>query len=177
MKILCEWCFSFLSNMEKEPPPQSILGLVQTCNITRLELIRLLYPQLFEQLLNKQEMGHGMNACMRFVSCMKNIHSYDLHKGIHSRAPLHLAIENGKLELVQLLLSWGADPHMQLSNGDTALTIACARSMLASVFRCITANKSSDRLAEAKELLARKVNPNIRGCYEVPALWHACLMV
>ncbi|MFB5651737.1 ankyrin repeat domain-containing protein [Leptospira wolffii] len=61
--------------------------------------------------------------------------------------PLHIAVENGKLDAVKLLLSYGADPNVRDSNGVTPLHISY----------------SYDGLAEISDLLIRNgANPNLR---------------
>ncbi|KAH9611107.1 hypothetical protein KSS87_001283 [Heliosperma pusillum] len=57
---------------------------------------------------------------------MKDINVVD-HYG---NTPLHLAIREGKEEMIQLLLGWGADMNKSNANGESALNWAANRGLL-----------------------------------------------
>lgn len=106
------------------PPPTlgRVMQLVRANDAESLDLLRKSHPTEFAALLGQQQREGASHIPPRIVLWPPN------SSGMNVRAPLHFAVEEGKTAIVQLLLSWGADPHLQLSNGDTALTIACARS-------------------------------------------------
>lgn len=112
--------------MEKPPAEEPVtvtrlLDLVQAGNVEQLELLRTLHPDEFRAALNLQNRFGTISMTLggRIVTS---------YQGQNPRAPLHLAIELGRRDLFFQLLSWGADPGLQLYNGDTPLSIASSRS-------------------------------------------------
>lgn len=73
-----------------------------------------------------------------------------------NQAPLHLAVTQGHLEMVQLLVSEGADVNSEDEDGDTAMHIILEREHLVSVLVEEQPGREDSLFSKVREGLGRR---------------------
>lgn len=104
-------------------------------------------------------------------------HGADVNSSDHqSKTALHYAIQDGRLEVVKLLLSHGADPMLRANFCDDALQLSCLGGHLDIFAHLISTNKySKQRLADAYKLLGSSTLELHGDLSQVSQLWKKAL--
>lgn len=96
----------------------------------------------------------------------------------HSKTALHYAIQDGRLEVVKLLLSHGANPMLHANFCDDALQLSCLGGHLDIFAHLISATKySKQRLSDAYKLLGSSILELHGDIPQVNRLWKKALAV